>query len=167
VGSGVKHAVVLAPGANEPSGLADMLQQFLEQILDEYPRKAQLARRISGDMLFRAAEDRSICVRLSFAGERIEVSDHDGTPNRWPALEADFLTTAHMTTGEESPFALVGRRKMKVRCAPWHAPFLVRVLRLMRIPPRPEIARARRVRWALIAVTAAVAAMAAYWWWTN
>ena len=164
MGSGLSHAVVLAADADQASGLADMLHQFLEQLLDEDPAKARLARRMSGTLLFRAAEDESICVRLSFQRERVEVADHDGAANRWPALTADFLTTAHMTTGEESPFALVARRRMRVRCAPQHAPFLMRVLRLMRIPPRPEIARARRLRWALVLTTATVAAIAAYWW---
>jgi len=163
----LEHAVVLAADDDEASGLADMLHQFLEQLLDEDPRKARLAQRISGDMLFRAAEDTSICVRLSFNRERVQVADHDGTPNRWPALTADFLTTAHMTTGEESPFALIARRRMRVRCAPWHAPFLVRVLRLMRIPPRAEVARARRLRMALVLSTAMLAAIAAYWWLSN
>jgi hypothetical protein len=139
-----------------------MLHQFLEQLIDEDPNKASQARRISGNMLFRAAEDTSICVRLSFAGEGIEVADHDGAPNRWPALTADFLTTAHLTTGEESPLTLVRRRRMRVRCAPWHAPFLLRVLRLMKIPPRPEIAGSRRLRWAILAAAVALAAAGAY-----
>lgn len=162
VAADLKHEVLLA-GGGEVSGLADMLHQFLSQILDEYPAKSRLARRISGRMLFRAAEDEAICVKLSFDAGTIEIRDHAGARGGMPSLTADFLTTAHLTTGEESPFALVSRRKMRVRCAPWHAPFLVRVLRLMRIPPRPEIARARRLRWALLVVATAAAAGVAWW----
>ena len=160
---------MLLPGASEdgPSGLADMLHQFLEQVIDEDPNKASQARRISGNMLFRAAEDTSICVRLSFAGEGIEVADHDGTHNRWPALTADFLTTAHMTTGEESPLALVRQKKMQVKCSLWHGLFLLRVLRLMRVPKEGEEQSSRAWPWMLPLVGAIVVALVVYFAWMN
>lgn len=157
---------MLLAGGDEASGLADMLHQFLSQILDEYPGKSLRLQRISGRMLFRAAEDEDICVKLSFDAGTIEIEDHTGARDGMPSLTADFVTTAHLTTGEQSPLALVTRRKMRVRCAPWHAPFLLRVLRLMRIPPRPEVARARRRRWAMFAV-AAVATAGVAWWLLN
>lgn len=157
-------AVVLAPGAAgaPPSGLADMLQQFLAQQLEADAGKARAAGRISGDLLFRAAEDTAVCVRLSFARARIEVADHDGPPRRWPALTADFLTTAHLTCGEASPLALVWRRKLRVRCAPWHALFLLRVLQLMRVEPAPGPAAAgTRRRWTPVVATLALVALVA------
>lgn len=162
VASGLKHEVLLA-GGGEASGLADMLHQFLSQILDEYPAKSRRLPRISGRMLFRAAEDETICVVLSFDAGTIEIKDHAGARDGIPSLTADFLTTAHMTTGEESPFSLVSRRKLRVECSLRHAPFLLRVLRLMRIPPRPEIARARRLRWTLLAVVTVATAGVAWW----
>lgn len=166
VGSSLSHDVVLVRGDEEPSGLADMLQQFLEQILDDDPSKVGLARRISGNMLFRAAEDTSVCVRLSFDNKRIEVADHDETANRWPSLTADFLTTAHMTTGEESPMALIRQKRMTVRCSVWNAPFLLRVMRLMRVPKDDEVPASRAWLWMLV-VGVVAAALAAYCVWLN
>ena len=158
----MKHEVLLVSGQREPSGLADMLQQFLEQILAEDSRKVKQAQKISGSMLFRAAEDRSVCVRLSFAKQHIEISDHDNTPNSWPSLTAGFLATAHMTTGEQSPLALVRQRKMHVQCTPWQAPFLLRVLRLMRVPKDAAERSSRLWLWILLLLGAAFVALAAY-----
>ncbi len=143
-------------GGEEASGLADMLHQFLSQNLAESPIKRRQARRLRGDLLFRAAEDQAVCVRIAFHGERIELADHEGELTGAPSITSDFLSTAHLTTGEEGPFSLVLRRKVKVSFSIGQVLFLLRVLRFMRLPPEiREPAPAWR-RWALSLVVAAI-----------
>src|SRR5512140_1818820 len=97
-------------GGDNVSGLADMLHQFLEQTLAASPRKVRQARRLAGHAVFRAAEDEALCVGITFSGERIELRD-GGTPcARDAMITADFLTIAHLTSGQESPFRLLARR---------------------------------------------------------
>jgi len=153
---------VILHGGDAASGLADMLHQFLVQVVAADPARARRAARMRGALLFRAAEDPEIRVRIAFTGDGIEVADApvgagDGTPpptGGLPEITADFITIAHLTTGEEGPFQLLLARRLRVRM-PWRrGPFLVRALRLMRLPP----ATPRRRRWPLLA--AAVLAIA-------
>src|ERR1035437_7425482 len=120
-------------GGEDVSGLADMLHQFIEQTLAASPRKVRHARRLAGHAVFRAAEDEALCVGITFAGERIELQD-GGTPNAADAMiTADFLTIAHLTSGQESPFRLLAQRKLKMRFSARQIPFLLRMLRFMQI----------------------------------
>ncbi len=145
-------------GGEAVSGLADMLHQFIEQTLAESPRKVRQARRLSGHAVFRSAEDEELCVRIAFAGDRIELRD-GGTPDAAGAMiTADFLTIAHLTSGRESPFRLLAQRKLKVRFSVLEVPFLLGMLRFMQI----DTGRTRR-RW-LWPVAAAVVGGAVYWY---
>jgi hypothetical protein len=159
--SGAAIPVILT-GGEAASGLADMLHQFIEQTLAASPRKAQQARRLAGHAVFRSAEDEALCVCITFAGDRIELHD-SGTPGAVDALiTADFLTIAHLTSGQENPFRLLVQRKLKARFSLRQVPFLLGMLRFMQI--ESESRRAARVRWAWPAVAAAAAASAAYWY---
>jgi len=121
-------------GEDEASGLAHMLHQFFEQTLGDSPEKRRLARKLRGDAIFRAAEDESIGVRIRFRGDRIELSDSDeDEPAGTASVTADFLTIAHLTSGQESPFALLARRKLRARFRPGDIAFLFRMLGFMRI----------------------------------
>ena len=106
--------VILTAG-EDASGLADMLQQFIEQTLADSPRKVRQARRLAGHAVFRAAEDEALCVGITFAGERIELQDCSTPAAADAMITADFLTIAHLTSGQESPFRLLAQRKMRVR----------------------------------------------------
>jgi ubiquinone biosynthesis protein UbiJ len=118
----------------EASGLAHILQQFLEQTLEDSPEKRRLARRLRGEAIFRAAEDPAIQVRMRFRGDGIELSDvgEDQTVGT-ASVTADFLTIAHLTSGQESPFALIATRKLRVRFRASEIHFLLQMLALMRI----------------------------------
>ncbi|MBI4957369.1 MAG: hypothetical protein HY908_35495 [Myxococcales bacterium] len=151
-------AVVLRDEATA-SGLADMLHQFLAQTVASSPGKARLACRLRGALLFRAAEDELLTVSIAFSGAGIEVGDAPGPDPSLPMLTADFLTTAHLTTGEERPLGLLVRRRMRVRFRLGQALFLWRVLGLLRIAPEGAPARARW-RWALAVGLLALAALA-------
>jgi hypothetical protein len=152
---------VILTGGEDVSGLADMLHQFIEQTLADSPRKVQQARRLAGHAVFRSAEDEELCVRITFAGDRIELRD-GGTPRRGEAMvTADFLTIAHLTSGQESPFRLLAQRKLRVRFPVLQLAFLLRLLRFMQI----ESAQPRTAwsRWTWPAAAAA-AAGALYWY---
>ena len=155
--SSVALPVVLTGGENV-SGLADMLHQFIEQTLSDSPRKVRQARRLAGHAVFRAAEDETLCVGITFAGERIELHD-GGTADAADAMiTADFLTIAHLTSGQESPYRLLAQRKLKVRFSLLQVPFLLGMLRFMQIG-----AGTTPARW-LWPVAAAVVGAAIYWY---
>jgi hypothetical protein len=153
--------VVLAAG-EAASGLADMLQQFIEQTIADSPRKSQQARRLHGRALFRSVEDDAVCVCIHFAGNRIELRDGAEAPVTSPSITADFLTIAHLTSGQENPFRLLAQGKLNARFSVLQVPFLLRMLRFMRIESASR--RATRKRWALATGAAAAAAAAAYWY---
>jgi hypothetical protein len=157
---------VVLDGAEEASGLAEMVQQFLEQVLAESPRKARRARRLSGAAVLRSAEDEDVAVRIRFAGDRIELSDGAAIGSRDATITADFLTIAHLTSGQESPFRLLADRRLRARFALTDVPFLLGVLSLMRSRPAAraeERKRRRRLLW--LAVPAAAGAGVLCWWW--
>jgi hypothetical protein len=164
VGTGAAPTGVMAVqlvGGEAVSGLADMLHQFIEQTLAASPRKVQQAQRLAGHAVFRSAEDEALCVGITFAGERIELHD-GGTPEAADAMvTADFLTIAHLTSGQEGPFRLLAQRKLRVRFSVLQVPFLLGMLRFMQIDtPRR---RSAWLRW-VWPTAAAVAAGALYWY---
>jgi hypothetical protein len=160
---------VLLHGGESASGLADMLHQFIEQTLSDSPTKERLARRLAGETIFRAAEDQDVAVRIVFAGDRIELRDvTPGEGRGSPSVTADFLSIAHLTSGRESPFSLLVRRKLRARIAPADLPFLLGMLRFMRIRPEeggfvPWV----RVRGVLIGVGATAGLAALIWYFTS
>ena len=118
----------------EVSGLARMLHQFLEQTLEASPEKRRLAQKLRGEAIFRAAEDEAIRVRIRFRGDCIELGDSgEGESTGAASVTADFLTIAHLTSGQESPFALLATRKLRVRFRSRDVPFLLRMLAFMRL----------------------------------
>jgi hypothetical protein len=155
---------VVLCGGEAASGLAEMLHQFLEQTLAGSPRKARRARRLCGEAVFRAAEDEHVCVRIRFAGDRIELSDGSAFGPRDPLITADFLSLAHLTSGQESPFRLLAARRLRARFSPLDVPFLLGVLRLMRIGPATAAAKRRRWGRRLWLLAAAVGGGALYWY---
>ncbi len=153
---------VVLHGGEEASGLADMLRQFLEQTIAESPRKARLARRLSGHAVFRSAEDQDLCVRITFGGDRIELQDAATPCASDPIVTADFLTIAHLTSGQESPLRLFVQRKLRARFPVGQIPFLVGMLRFLRIEPAGQSASWRR--WVAPAALTALAAGTLCWY---
>lgn len=154
VGPGVtERPRVELSSADTASGLADLLHQFLEQTVDASERKAAEARALRGDLVVRAAEDESVAVRIAFRGDRIELTDVGGARvDGAPSIQGDFLSVAHVTSGQASPMALVLSRQLRVSFGLGQLPFLVRVLAFMRID---EGASARQ-RALLLALAAAL-----------
>ena len=156
-------AVVLN-GDREPSGLAAMLHQLVEQTLAESPRKLRQARRLSGEAVFRAAEAEDVFVRIRFAGDRIELDDGGVLDPRDTLITADFLSIAHLASGQEGPVGLLARRRLRARFSPSQLPFLVGLMRFMQIDGTRRAERRRA--WASTlwpAVVGIVGVGALYW----
>lgn len=156
---------VVMQGGGPPSGLAEMLQQFLEQTIAESPHKASRARKLSGELLFRSAEDPEVAVRIRFAGDRVELRDGADAPAGAARVTADFLSIAHLTTGQESPLRLLARGRLRVRLSPREIPFLLAVIRLLKIEGAGEESRgwvSRHGRWILAGAVAAGGALAVH-----
>ena len=128
--------------ADSATGLADLLHQFLEQTVDASAAKAEAARALHGDVVVRAAEDEAIAVRIAFRGDHIELSDI-GTQGAGsaPSIQGDFLSVAHVTSGQASPLALILRRQLRVSFGLAQLPFLFRVLGFMRVDEGAPAAR--------------------------
>jgi len=154
---------VLLAGGEEASGLADMLHQYLSQNIADSPEKLLQARRLQGEVVFRAAEDEEVSVRIHFRGDGISVEHGSAAARGAPNLTTDFISVAHLTTGEEGPFALLLRRKMRVSFSPGQMPFLVQVLRFMQVPPEFRAEKSQGWKWWALGVGAAAAAGGAYW----
>ncbi len=155
------------------SGLADMLHQFVAQTLIASPAKTRQARALSGKLYFRAAEDPSLAVRLEFARGRIRVGDVPPEEVGRPALTADFLSIAHMTTGVESPARLLREKRIRADVSLSQGLFLMRALRFMRVEPealrdgvalQARAAAGRRRRLVVALLVAAALGVALVWW---
>jgi len=157
---------VVVNSGEEVSGLAEMLHQFIEQTLAASPHKALQARHLSGGAVFRSAEDEDVSVRIRFAGDRIELDDGAARGAGDALISADFLTIAHLTSGQESPFRLLAQRKLKVAFSISQLPFLLRVMRFLQIDTAAseEQRRQRRARWIWSSAAAALAAGAVCWY---
>jgi len=150
---------VVLENAEAASGLALMLQQFIEQTLSESPDKQRRARSLRGDALFRAAEDENVCVHIAFRGDRVELRDTGGSVAAGTAaVTADFLSIAHLTSGQSSPLALYAQRKLRAHFRLRQLPFLLNMLRFMQTAePSRGAAPARRLWLAAIIALAAIA----------
>ncbi|MBI4511924.1 MAG: hypothetical protein HY698_19985 [Deltaproteobacteria bacterium] len=154
---------VLLVDGSSASGLAELLQQYLEQSIAGCATKVDGARRLGGAILFRPAEDDEVCVRVTFLGDRIELCDAP-VDAPYPCIRADFLALAQIASGRASPVLLVLQGRVRLGGVGLALPRLFQVLRFMRTSDPVACARARRARW--IALAVAVAALTGIFWWT-
>ncbi len=160
---------VYLPAGADASGLADMIHQYLSQNVTDSEKKRNQAKGLMGEVFIEAAEA-DICVRIRFHGDRIDLDDVPAPAPDGASIKADFISVAHLTTGERGPFELLATRRLKVRFQPGQIPFLVRVLKFMQIPPElmsPEIlerTQHRKMKIAIIAGGAAATAGGLYVW---
>lgn len=160
---------VYLPAGPDASGLADMIHQYLSQNVTDSERKRDQAQGLLGDVYIEAAEA-DICVRIRFHGDHIDLTDVVAPAPDGASIKADFISVAHLTTGERGPFELLATRRLRVKFQPVQIPFLVRVLRFMQIPPELmsteilERTRLRKMKIAAITGGAAAAAGGLYVW---
>jgi hypothetical protein len=150
--------------ADSASGLADLLHQFLEQTVEASEDKSRRARALRGDVVVRAAEDEDVAVRIAFLGDRIELADLGARRVAAPSIQGDFLTVAHVTSGQASPLSLVLRRRLRVSFRLGELPFLLRVMSFMRIDDGAAKRGFPALAFAAALAAAVLLALVLYFW---
>jgi hypothetical protein len=144
----------LAEGAE--SGLANIVQQFLEQSLDESEARRRRARRLRGRVAMTAA-DHEMTVTLDFRGEEIVVWDGEQGPLQ-ASIAGPHRMLVGLLQGEGNPLLEHVRGRLRVRSSLRKPFFPLQVHNLMKLPP--EERGQRRTRSYLLA-GGVVAVMAA------
>ena len=122
--------VALAAG-EEASGLANMIGQYIEQILADSPEKRREAAALRGRLGLRAREgDVAVCIVLDEGGIVIEegLTDADAVI----AGEVEFLM--HVLAGRRNPIWELGGGHVAIRPSLQRPLFAYRAYRLMRLP---------------------------------
>jgi len=146
--------VRLAEGAE--SGLANIVQQFLEQSLDESEPRQRRARRLCGRVAMTAA-DHEMTVTLDFQGEEIVVWDGEQGPLQ-ASIAGPHRALVGLLQGKGNPLLEHLRGRLRVRSSFRRPFFPLQVHNLMKLPP--EERGQRRTRSYLL-VGGVVAVMAA------
>jgi hypothetical protein len=130
----------LAEGAE--SGLANIVQQFLEQNLDESEPRRRRARGLRGRVAMTAA-DHEMTVTLDFRGEEIVVWDGEQGPLQ-ASIAGPHRALVGLLQGEGNPLLEHLRGRLRVRSS-FRKPFFpLQVHGLMKLPPEERGQRRTR-----------------------
>ncbi len=142
--------VRLAGGAE--SGLANIVQQYLEQDLAEFEEKRRRAARLRGRMAM-TASDHEAAVTLEFGGDEISIWDGERPPLD-ASIVGPYRALVRLLQGEAHPLLEHLQGRLRVRSS-LHKPFFpLHVHNLMKLPPeQPGRGRA----WAYVLATGAAA----------
>ena len=149
--------VRLAEGAE--SGLAHIVQQYLEQNLDESERRRRRALGLRGRIAMTAA-DHEISVTLDFRGEEIVIWDGEQGPVQ-ASIAGPNRALVGLLQGEGNPLVEHLRGRLRVRSSLRKPFFPLQVHGLMKLPPE-ERDRKRTRSYALVAGGVAVVAVAVF-----
>lgn len=115
------------------SGLAHIVQQYLEQDLAESPRKRRQARRLRGRVAF-IASDYDTSVTVEFSGEEIDIWSGVRPPLD-ASIAGPYTVLTRLLQGEANPLVEHLRGRLVVRSR-WRRPLLpLHVRNLMRLEP--------------------------------
>ena len=132
--------VRLAEGAE--SGLANIVQQFLEQSLEESESRRRRARRLRGRVAMTAA-DHEMTVTLDFQGEEIVVWYGEQGPLQ-ASIAGPHRALVGLLQGEGNPLLEHLKGRLRVRSS-FRKPFLpLQVHSLMKLPPEERGQRRTR-----------------------
>jgi hypothetical protein len=132
--------VRLADGAE--SGLANIVQQFLEQNLDDSEQRRRRARRLRGRVAMTAA-DHDITVTLDFRGGEIVVWDGEHGPLQ-ASIAGSYQALLGLLQGEANPLLEHLRGRLRVRSSLRTPFFPLQVHNLMKLPPQARGQRRAR-----------------------
>ncbi len=149
--------VRLADGAE--SGLANIVQQYLEQNLDESEQRRRRALGLRGRIAMTAA-DHEITVTLDFIGEEIVIWDGEHGPLQ-ASIAGPHRALVGLLQGEGNPLVEHLRGRLRVRSS-FRKPFFpLQVHGLMKLPPEERDQRRTR-SYALAGGVVAVMAVAVF-----
>ena len=132
--------VRLAEGAE--SGLANIVQQFLEQSLDESEPRSRRARKLRGRVAMTAA-DHQVTVTLDFRGEEILVWDGAQEPLQ-ASIAGPHRSLVGLLQGEGNPLLEHLRGRLRVRSSLRKPFFPLQVHNLVKLPPEERGQRRTR-----------------------
>ena len=145
--------VRLANGAE--SGLASIVQQYLEQDLAEFPDKRRLARRLRGRLAM-TAKDYETTVTVEFGGGEITIWDGERAPLD-ASIVGPYWGLTRLLQGRANPIVEHIRGRLHVRSSLKRPLFPLHVHNLMKLPPE-EGARRPALAWTLAAAAGILAA---------
>jgi hypothetical protein len=119
-------------GAEESSGLAMMLSQYLEQNLRDFPEKSEQAVRIRGRLALEATEG-DVGVTLDFRGGKIEIAD-GCAPDATIFVHGGIFSITELATGGKGALREILQGRLKVRSAWKHPIFVFRIAAFMKLP---------------------------------
>ena len=149
--------VRLADGAE--SGLANIVQQFLEQSLDESEPRRRRARRLRGRVAMTAA-DHDVTVTLDFRGEEVVVWDGAQEPLQ-ASIAGPHRALVGLLQGEGNPLMEHLRGRLRVRSTLRKPFFPLQVHNLVKLPPE-ERGQRRARSYLLVGGVVAVMAVAVF-----
>jgi hypothetical protein len=144
--------VRLTDGAD--SGLASIVQQYMEQDLEEFADKRRLARRLRGRLAMTAA-DYETTVTVEFRGGEIAIWDGERAPLD-ASIVGPYRGLTRLLQGRVNPLVEHLRGRLHVRSSLRRPFFPLHVHNLMKLPPE-EGARRPAGAWALAAAAGALA----------
>ena len=124
------------------SGLANIVQQFLEQSLDESESRRRRARRLRGRVAM-TASDHQMTVTLDFRGEEIVVWDGEQGPLQ-ASIAGPHRALVGLLQGEGNPLLEHLRGRLRVRSSMRKPFFPLQVHNLMKLPPEERGQRRTR-----------------------
>ncbi len=145
--------VRLADGAD--SGLASIVQQYLEQNLAEFADKRRLARRLRGRLVM-TAEDYDTTVTVEFRHGEITIWDGERPPVD-ASIVGPYQGLTRLLQGRANPLVEHLRGRLRVRSSLKRPFFPLHVHNLMKLPPEEGARRPARA-WALAAGAGILAA---------
>ncbi len=144
--------VRLADGAD--SGLASIVQQYLEQDLEEFADKRRLATRLRGRLAMTAA-DYETTVTVEFSGGEIAIWDGERPPLD-ASIVGPYRGLTRLLQGRANPLVEHLRGRLHVRSSLRRPFFPLHVHNLMKLPPEEGARRPVRL-WAVAAAAGALA----------
>ncbi len=132
--------VRLAGGAD--SGLASIVQQYLEQDLAEFADKRRLARRLRGRLAMTAA-DYETTVTVEFRGGEIAIWDGERPPLD-ASIVGPYRGLTRLLQGRANPLVEHLRGRLRVRSNLRRPFFPLHVHNLMKLPPEEGARRPAR-----------------------
>ena len=147
--------VRLADGAE--SGLANIVQQYLEQNLDESEQRRRRALGLHGRIAM-TATDHEITVTLDFRGEEIVIWDGECGPLQ-ASIAGPHPALLRLLQGAGNPLLEHLRGRLRVRSSLRKPFFPLQVHGLMKLPPEERDRRTTRSYLLVAGVAAIVAAV--------
>jgi hypothetical protein len=132
--------VRLADGAE--SGLANIVQQYLEQNLDESEQRRRRALGLRGRIAMTAA-DHEVTVTLDFRGEEIVIWDGECGPLQ-ASIEGPHRALVGLLQGEGNPLVEHLKGRLRVRSSLRKPFFPLQGHGLMKLPPEERDQRRTR-----------------------